>query len=413
MQGEKLSDAITYDKLHLLKRDFDGYIERNTVKVDANLPVFYGYVISALESSFPHLPSETSDEFLDSITFKVLDASRNSGDFEYIKKVMTNAIRFKKNQEAEQGINIVVGLKLLKSGDSVHALNFLKKYAMLDAKLGTAVAYCYYVLSLREFKTGDPATKNHRPGEMELLARELMATLAREKPAVNQLPQLELDDPVFLEKIFWQMIFVALEWFPSEKWFVKIGLENAVQSGNAEMRKRFLDLGAERFYNDIHFLREMYYYKLENRDAAGAAGVVNQLLKQYPDKLEPVYLGLKLSLLTNKKITYHSFRKLASTRGMPSHIIELFDFASDLLNREQKEAITRLADFEKENSRFQYYATTLRYLAGDFTSNDEIRIKKARKTLLDSIDQFSLEELNRKLDRNSLESPEKNSCQAP
>jgi len=396
MRGEKLSDAITYDKLHLLKKDFDGYIERNTAKVDLNLPVFYGYVISALESSFPNLPSETYDEFLDSITFKVLDSSTNAGDFEYIKKVMANAIRFKKNKEAERGINIVVGLKLLKSGDSVHALNFLKKYALLDAKLGTAVAYCYYTLSLREFKNDDPRSKSHRPGEMELLARELMLTLTKQHPALNQLRQLELDDPTFLEKIFWQMIFVALEWFPSEKWFVETGLKNAVLTGNAEMRKRFLDLGAERFYNDIQFLREMYYYKLENRDAAGAAGVVNQLLKQYPDKLEPIYLGLKLSLLTNKKITYHSFRRLAITRGMPSHIVELFDFAFDLLSHEQKDATTKLADFEKEYPRLLYYTTILRYLAGDFISPDETRIRKARKTLLDSVDQFCLEELNRK-----------------
>ena len=55
MRGEKLSDAIVYDKLKLLKKDFFGYIERNTVKVDANLPVFYGYVISAVEASFPKL----------------------------------------------------------------------------------------------------------------------------------------------------------------------------------------------------------------------------------------------------------------------------------------------------------------------------------------------------------------------
>ncbi|WP_321508312.1 hypothetical protein [uncultured Methanoregula sp.] len=399
MRGEKLSDAITYEKLHLLKRDFDGYIGRNTAKVDANLPVFYGYVISAIETSFPNLPNDAYDEFLDSITFKVLDASANSGDFEYIKKVMANAVRFKKNKGAELGINIVVGLKLLKTGDCIHALNFLKNYAALDAKLGTAVAYCYYILSLREFKKDDPSSKSHRPGEMELFSREIMLILAKKKPGVNKLPQLELDDPAFLEKIFWQMLLTALEWFPSEKWFVEIGLENAVLTGNPDMRKRFLEMGAERFYNDIQFLREMYYYKLENRDAAGAAGVVNQLLKQYPDNLEPIYLGLKLSLLTNKKITYHSFRKLAITKGMPQHLVELFDFAFDLLSNEQKEAINRLAEFEKEFSRLQFYATTLRYLAGDITSNDELRMKKARKTLLDSIDQYCLEELNRKIDR--------------
>jgi len=55
MRGEKLSDAIDYDKLNLLQKDFSGYIARNTEKVDANLPVFYGHVISALENSFPDI----------------------------------------------------------------------------------------------------------------------------------------------------------------------------------------------------------------------------------------------------------------------------------------------------------------------------------------------------------------------
>lgn len=396
MKGEKLSDAIAYDKIHLLQKDFSGYIERNTAKVDANLPVFYGYVISAMESSFPHLPDDTYDEFIDSITFKVLDASANIGDFEYVKRVMTNALRFKKRRNAETGINIVVGLKLLKNGDYPHALTFLKPYALLDIKLGTAVAYCYYVLSLREFKQDDAMAKTYRPGEMELLAREMLLTLARKQPPINSLKQLELDDPAFLEKIFWQMIFTGLEWFPNEKWFVEAGLKNAAFTHDGPMRKRLLDIGAERFYSDIHFLREMYYYKLENRDAAGAAGVVNQLIKQYPNNLEPIYLGLKLSLLTTKKITYHSFRKLAAIKGMPPHIIELCDFTFDLLNNEHKEAITRITDFETDFPQFRHYSITLRYIANDFLSNDEIRIKKAKIALLDSLEQFCLLELKNK-----------------
>jgi hypothetical protein len=393
MREEKLSDAIVYDKLHLLKKDFDGYIERNTVKVDANLPVFFGYVISALENSFPSLPDETYDEFIDSITFKVLDTSVNIGDFEYVRRVMTNAIRFKKKKNAEMGVNIVIGLKLVKAGDVAHALDFLKKYALLDAKLGTVVAYCYYVLSLREFRKDDDTVRNHRPGEMELLARELMLNLARVRPPVNTLRQLEVDDPAFIEKIFWQMIFIGLEWFSSEKWFVEIGLKNAVYTHDPEMRKRLLDIGSEKFYNDSYFLRELYYYNLENRDAAGAAGVVNQLIKQYPNDLEPIYLGLKLSLLTTKKITYHSFRKLALTKGMPAHIIGLFDFTFDLLNREHKEALARIADFETEFPKYQYYTIPLRYIAVDFASNEENRLKRARKTLLDSLEQFCIHEL--------------------
>ena len=97
----------------------------------------------------------------------MLDTSASFNDFAYVRKVMANAIRSRRTKMQRSASKIVVGLKLLKSGDYVHALDFLKKYATLDAKLGTAVAYCYYVLSFREFKKDDETVKNHRPGEME------------------------------------------------------------------------------------------------------------------------------------------------------------------------------------------------------------------------------------------------------
>ena len=396
MRGEKLSDAIAYNKLNLLKKDFFGYIERNTEKVDANLPVFYGHVISTLENSFPDIPDESYDDFIDYITFEVLDASKNGGDLEYIRKVIQNAIRFKKKKDAESGVNIVVGLKLLKVGDYRHAIQYLKNYRNLDAKIGTALAHCYYALSLRDFRSDNESAENQRPGEMELLARETLLNIAQTSTPINRLKQLELEDPSFLEKFFWQMIFLGLEWFPSERWFIEIGLENAVLANDTEMRKRLLDISSERFYNDFHFLRVMYYYYLDNRDAGGAAGVLNHLIRQYPDNLEPIYLGLRFSLLTKKKITYHSFRKLASTKGMPDYMISLFDIAFDLLNKEKTEAFSRIGDLEKEFPHLQYYATTIRYIAGDFFSSDEMQKKKARKALLDSIDQYCLEDLKKK-----------------
>ncbi|MDD1684919.1 MAG: hypothetical protein LUQ19_03400 [Methanoregula sp.] len=393
MREEKLSDAIVYDKLKLLKKDFSGYVERNTLKVDTNLPVFYGYVISALETSFPNLSDDVHDDFIDSITFKVLDVSQNSGDFEYIKRVISNAVRFKKKKNAEMGLNIVAGLKLFKMGDHVHALEYLVPYVKLDARLGIAVAFCFYSLSLREFKKDDDSARNYRPGEMELVARETLLTLARTRPPLNALRQLELDDPSFLDKTFWQMIFTGLEWFPSEKWFVEIGLKNAVATGNQDKRRQLLEIGSERFYTDIYFLREMYYYNLENRDAGGAAGIVNQMIKQYPDDPEPVYLGLKLSLLTTKKTTYNNFRKLAIARSMPGQIIELLDFAFDLLNHEHQEALARLVDIESDYPHLRSYATILRYVAHDLSSNNEVRVKRAKKALLDSIDQYCIEGL--------------------
>ena len=396
MRGEKLSDAIVYEKLNLLKNDFFGYIRGNSEKVDSNLPVFYGHVVSALENSFPDIPDETYDEFIDHITFEVLDASKNSGDFEFVRKIIHNALRFKKKKDAETGVNIVVGLKLLKSGDYPHAIDYLKYYVNLDAKIGTAVAYCYYTLSLREFKSDDESAQNQRPGEMELLARETLLDLAHTSTPLHTMKQLELEDPSFLEKFFWQMIFLGLEWFPSERWFLEIGLENAALVHDTEMRKRLLDISSERFYNDFHFLRVMYYYYLDNRDASGAAGVLNHLIRQYPDDLEPIYLGLRFSLLTKKKITYHSFRKLANQKGMPVHTIHLFDISFDLLNGDKTEALNRIAEFEKEFPHFQYYATTLRYIANDFFSNDEMQVKKAKKAFLDSVDQYCSEEIKKK-----------------
>jgi tetratricopeptide (TPR) repeat protein len=396
VRGEQLTDAIVYDKLNLLKKDFSGYIERNTAKVDENLPVFFGHMISALEKSFPDITDELYDEFVDSITFQVLDASSNINDFDYIKRVILNALRLKKRKNADIGVNLVVGLKLLKHGDYGHALDFLKKYAELDAKIGMAVAYCQYELSLKEFKKEENLQRNQRPGEMELLARETLLNLARIKPQVNQLRQLDVNDPAFLEKCFWQMIFLGIEWFPSEIWFIEVGLKNAKIMENAELKKRLLEIGSERFYTDMVFLREMYYFKLENRDAAGAAGVVNQLMKHYPDDLEPVYLGLKLSLLLTKKITYQSFRKMATTKGMPASIIELFDLSFDLLNQDKKAAMLRITEFEREFPHYQYYVTTLRYIAADFFSDNESRVKRARKALIDSIEQYCTEELKKR-----------------
>jgi len=304
-------------------------------------------------------------------------------------------LRLKKRKDADMGVNIVVGLKLLKIGDAAHALEYLRNYWNLDVMLGAAVAHCYYALSLREY-TEEERQKKSRPGEMELLAREKMIELSRKKPPLQKLPQLELEDPAFLDKIFWQMIFLSLDWFQSEAWFVTIGLEKAKISNNSEMKKRLLEIGAEQFYNDINFLREMFYFKLESKDAGGAAGVVNQLIKQYPDNLEPIFLGLKLSLLTTKKITYHSFRKLAIIKGMPAHTIGLFDFAFDLLNKDNKEALGHLADIEKNFPYLEYYVTTLQYLAKDFFSEDESRKKMAKKAILDSIEKYCIEVIRNK-----------------
>ncbi len=140
----------------------------------------------------------------------------------------------------------------------------------------------------------------------------------------------------------------------------------------------------------------MYYFKIENRDAGGAAGVVNQLITQYPNELEPIFLGLRLSLLTSKKSAYHNFRRLAVIKGMPPDSIMLLDFAFAPMTNEIRDAVNLLAEFEKEYPRLQYYGTAMRYIARDFSTGDDPRVKQAKKILFDSVDQFCLEKLEHK-----------------
>ena len=81
---------------------------------------------------------------------------------------------------------------------------------------------------------------------------------------------------------------------------------------------------------------------------------------------------------------------------MPSSIIELFDLSFDLLTQDKKAAMSKITDFERDFPHYQYYITALRYIAADFFSDNETRVKRAKKALLDSIEQYCTEELKNK-----------------
>jgi hypothetical protein len=49
----------------------------------------------------------------------------------------------------------------------------------------------------------------------------------------------------------------------------RLGLEKAAKDGNTDIREELLTIAIERFCNDMHFLREMYRLKLDQRDAGG------------------------------------------------------------------------------------------------------------------------------------------------
>ena len=186
------------------------------------------------------------------------------------------------------------------------------------------------------------------------------------------------------------MLKLGIGWFPDEPEFLKIGLEKARMDGNQGMRGELLTIATERYYNDMIFLRELYSYRLEQNDAAGAAGVVKQMIQHYPDELEPVYHGMQLSMMLQQGLAYGRFRKMAISKGMPENIVYLLDFTFELTSRRKEEAYASLDKIRQRLSAKNHYLTLIEYLTHDVFSEDADRAKKARVTLLDSIDQYCL-----------------------
>jgi hypothetical protein len=392
MRGELLSDAIEYERLDLLKKDFVGYIEKNAGKIEENLPVFFGHVIAALENSFPNLSDTNFDEFIDAVTFKLFDTSEAGSNPEFIERVRTNALRAKRQPKDGAGTTVVAGLNLFKKGDWYHAADYLKANANRDALVGIALAYCYYMLAMQRRAQAGGEQANV-PDIRELEAREVLVGLAQAGTKLRTFHHLDLIEIGFLDRPFWTMIFAAIEWFPSEQYFLRLGLQKAKEASDLLRREQILNIGIERFFDDMFFLRELYALKLEQRNGAGAAGVLKQMMQQAPGELEPIYYGLKLSLLTTRKITYYSFRRLAITNGMPPHLLAILDYIFTLFSERPAEAFGILRDLRRDHPELLSIATAVEYIARDLSSEDPSRAKRAKKALVDVVDYYCMESL--------------------
>jgi len=311
----------------------------------------------------------------------------HGGEAGFIARVKTNAGRAMRKSRGSAGIDIMVGLNLLKKEDYLHAAPYLRRYASMDAMIGIAAAYCSYMLVRQS--TDQPADGRLRPDIRELEAREQMAELARLKVPIRGIYHPDTVDTTWMDRAFWTMVQVSLDWFPEEQWFLKLGLIKARADGNTGKRAMLLSIGVERFYDSIFFLRELYYFRLEQRDAGGAAGVVKQMMQQRPPgDLEPIYYGLKLSLLTTRKITYNSFRRQAIANAMPDLVISLLDCVFELMSGKHHEALLNLKEIKKSFPEVQYFTTTIEYLAHDFADPDQARMKRAKRALTDAVDQY-------------------------
>ena len=217
-----------------------------------------------------------------------------------------------------------------------------------------------------------------------------MIELIRLNPPVNRLREMGIGGDPGINRIFWFMLKKAIEWFPENREYLRIGIEKASKDGRRDIREELLGLATERFFNDMYFLRELYRLKLENRDAGGVAGVVRQMTQQFPDELEPVYYGMKLSIITTHADVYYKFRKLALAKNIPRTALALLDFGFEMMSGKKHEAYACLDEIKLAFGPHHYYAILLEYVAHDIFSDDEKKVKQAKKALIDSIDHYCL-----------------------
>jgi len=389
MAEEWRPDAVLKAKTSQIKLEFFDYIEKNIDRIDANIPVFFGQVAATLDSSLPGIPDDMHDQFINSVTMKVLESSKKSGDIAAVEKLFDYAIRNMRGRKGRAVYDIILGLRLVSDGRFADAIEHLKRYRNVDAILCPAIAYCYYMLSTQQPGSEGMPSPAH-PGDLALAAREQMMELVTLKPPVNRLKSYDVAEDAGITKIFWFMLKQAIDWFPSEQEFLRIGLEKATKDRNADIREELLTIAIERFCNDIHFFREMYFLKLELRDAAGLAGVVKQMTQQFPDDIEPVYYGLRLAVMASRGETYSRFRKLAVSKNFPPNVLLLSDFAFELMSGRPYEARACLDEIKQKFGPHHFYVMMLDYVVPDFFSDDQKKVKKAKKVLIDSLDQYCM-----------------------
>lgn len=389
-RGEKLTDAIRYEKVDALKNDLFFYIENHPDKITANIPVFYGHVMSALDNAFPDIDNSSYDNFIDAISFRIMKVCPEAKSVDFIEKVISNAIRCKKKKSGRATLRILSGVKMMDIGKFKEAIDYFNDYWKYDARIGMYISYCYYSMSINEKRiAGD---KDDRPSRFELESREILLKMAEVRPSVNRFKQLDIKDTESMERAFWLMTKKALEWFHNERWFVKIGIEKAKNDGNQDKRVQLLKHATAQFYNDQDFLKENFYYHLENRDGAGAAGIVKQMIQQNPNSLHPYYYGMKLSLLSNSKSSYNDFRDKAFEKGMPSYLIQLFDLAIYIMRDEQHEADIQFKHIKKMYNSLNFYLIAIDYFMKDIFSEDgNSRKKIAKNAFFESLDKYAMQ----------------------
>jgi hypothetical protein len=205
MGDEWQPDAVLRAKTGQLKKEFFDYIEKNIDRIDANIPVFFGHVATTLDNSLPGLPEEVHDQFINSVTMKVLETSKKSGDTAAVEKLFDYAIRNMRGKKGRAIYDIIIGLRMVTDGRYPDAIEHLNRYRNVDAIICPAIAYCYFMLSTLQAKS-EQKPSPARPDNLTLAAREQMMELINFKPPVNRLKIHDVTEDPRITKIFWFML---------------------------------------------------------------------------------------------------------------------------------------------------------------------------------------------------------------
>ena len=377
-------EALRNRRLEQLRATMDDYVAAHIDQVEANLPVFFGHVAATLDKAFPDLLDGAYDDFIDATTFTLLNTTREPPTPEFLEKILRHAMGNKRRRRGRATLDVIVGLKLVDTGNYPQAIEYFTRYRNYDGRVNTAIAYIYYALSLAPNRKRDL-----RPDDMELHAREEMLNLARTRAPLNRLEVFNRKD-TRLNQIFWFMLDLAFTWFPSEPEFYRIGILRANYEDDLDRRQHLLDYALERFPDNRSFLVEAFDTRVKLCSGSGAAAIVKQMMQQYPDDHGSLYFGMKLAILGAQPKSYASFRKLAILNGFPRHLLLLLDAVLVVMCNHKTESYLCFEEAKKALAWRSHYIAALEYILRDFIEGDDDRAKRAKSTLFSSVDQYCM-----------------------
>lgn len=366
------------------------YIGNNTESIENNLPVFYTHSLASFNESFPDADDDLFNSFIDSITCRILETSASARDKDFISRLCYRASENKKGDKDNFVIDVSAGMRLLMAGNHTEVIKYLADHRKRDITIIMALAYS----SLLRDKVNNNSG-NCIPGDGEIAAREIILKSTIGRQYIDGIRMLPQDSQVKLNNIFWHMLEKAMEWFPVEPNFILTALRKSVNERFEKKQQLMMNLAGEKFPDDRVLMFEVFNIRFSNRELGLANNIVTRLMKRYPNDMQVIYMGMKLSLECKNVMNYRVLRDHALKLDMPPKVIDMMDLGNKFINATQYDANQHLIRIINSDPRDEFYYMLLQYLLEDYYSPDKERSLRAKKKMLRSIDNYCAIYLNK------------------